>query len=351
MKIIKWALPTVLAFTLTACMGGKTPDLPNNQEQPSGKQEQQQTQNPPEVEKTFKYTAPLTGMGTDEELPKRTIMVMVNNAPQARPQSGLDQADLVYEILAEGWITRFVAIYHSEKPEVIGPVRSIRSYYVDLGGRLDAIMVHAGGSPAALSTLEGKGMAHLDEIYNGGGYFWRESFRKPPHNLYTDLTKIWDGAKALGFREEGEIPKLDFAAEDADVSGDAGNIVKIRYSEGYNASYEYDAAAKNYKRLTNGEPHLDLTTKKQLTAVNVMIIEAPHRIIDNEGRRDINLFGPGEGMLLQRGKVQPIKWEMKDGIIRAYSKDDGAEVKWFPGNTWINVIPDKPGLQEAVVVE
>jgi len=348
MKIVKWALPAILAFTLTACMGGKTPELPN-QEQPSGKQEQ--TQTPLEVEKTFKYIAPLTGMGTDEELPKRTIMVMVNNAPQARPQSGLDKADFVYEILAEGWITRFVAIYHSEKPEVIGPVRSIRSYYVDLGGGLDAIMVHAGGSPQALSTLEGKGMAHLDEIYNAGGYFWRESFRKPPHNLYTDLTKIWDGAKALGFRQEGEIPQFEFAAEDAEVSGEAGNTVKIRYSEGYNAGYEYDAVAKNYKRLTNGEPHQDLTTKKQLTAVNVMIIEAPHRVIDNEGRRDIDLFGPGEGLLLQRGKVQQIKWERKDGVIRAFSKDDGAELELFPGNTWINVIPNKPGLQQAVVVE
>ena len=170
---------------LVACGKQDTASMPSEPEQvenPSLPQEEQK------VKETFKYVAPLTGLGTNEELPKRVVMVMINNAPQARPQSGLDSADIVYEVLAEGSITRLVGLYHSREPKVIGPVRSIRPYYIDIGSGFEAIMVHAGGSPDALTTL--KGMAHMDEIYNAGGFFWRENFRKAPHNLYTDLDRI-----------------------------------------------------------------------------------------------------------------------------------------------------------------
>jgi len=333
----------ILAFALLASACGK-------QEVPANSSELQQVQEPPsspeeqEEKETFRYVTPLTGMGTNEELPKRVVMVMINNAPPARPQSGLDKADIVYEVLAEGSITRFVGIYHSQEPKVIGPVRSIRPYYIDIGSGFDAIMVHAGGSPDALATL--KGMAHMDEIHNAGGFFWRESFRKAPHNLYTDLDKIRKGANSLGFRKEAEIPTLTFIDPDHEATGVTANTINVRYANDYQIGYEYDEDSKSYKRYTEGKPHTDLTTGEQLMATNLLVITSTHRILDNEGRRDVDVYGPGKGYLFQRGKAQEITWERRGGLIRAYA--GGQEVPMYPGKTWVNIIPKGSTIEDSI---
>lgn len=337
----------LLGLSLSGCGKEETATQPKP---PAPQVETPEPQEPEEPAKpTFKYTAPLTGLGTNEELPKRIMMVMINNAPQARPQSGLDKADIVYEILAEGAVTRFVGIYHSQKPEVIGPVRSIRPYYVDIGSGFDAIMVHAGGSPDALHTLNSQGMAHMDEIYNSGSSFWRESFRKAPHNLYTDLDKLWKGAESLGFRMEAEIPELTFTEESQEAVGSPAKKINVRVTGQYQISYEYDEALKRYKRFTMDKAHIDLTTKQQLSAVNLLVLASPHKILDKEGRRDVDVFGPGKGYLFQRGKAQEITWERKGGLIRAY--DDGKEIPMYPGNTWVNIIPNSPALNQSVKFE
>ncbi|WP_164985184.1 DUF3048 domain-containing protein [Ammoniphilus sp. CFH 90114] len=349
-KCLFFVLPLALSLVLSACgnddTASKTEPEPPQVEQPQQPEQTEPAAEPEEQKETFKYTTPLTGMGTNDELPKRVIMVMVNNDPKARPQSGLDKADIVYEVLAEGSITRFVGIYHSDKPKVIGPVRSIRSYYIDIGSGFDAIMVHAGGSPAALATLGTKGMASFNEIGRAGPYFWRESFRKAPHNLYTDLDKIWDGSQKLGFRMEAEVPQLTFKDPEEEAKGTEAKNVEISYTSQYVVGYEYDSEQKLYKRITSGQAHKDLTTDEQLTAVNVMVLATPHKILDQAGRRDVNVFGPGKGYLFQQGKAQEITWERKGGLIRAYI--DGKEVQMYPGNTWVNIIPSVPSLSEAV---
>lgn len=346
----------LLVFAVTACGTGdeqetvqpvenNEPSDPQPDEQPDPKEDETDK----EEEETFKYTAPFTGVGTNDELPKRAVMVMINNHAKARPQSGLDKADVVYEVLAEGSITRMAAIYHSQKPKVIGPVRSVRPYYIDLGLGFDAVIVHAGGSPAALQILRDQGIAHMDEIYNAGAYFWRESFRKAPHNLYTDLERIYRGAERLGFRQSGNMPHMLFVSEDREPEGDTAEKIDISYTSTYGVSYEYDPDSKQYKRLTQGEPHNDLTTGEQLTATNVLVVSASHRILDNEGRRAIDVYGPGNGYLFQRGKVQKVTWERKNGLIRAYI--DGEEVGLYPGNTWVHIIPNVPALENKVTYQ
>ncbi|UUZ92237.1 DUF3048 domain-containing protein [Paenibacillus sp. P25] len=159
---------------------------------------------PPPAPAKAVYRAPLTGLETPEPVTRRPVMVMVNNHPAARPQSGLSQADLVYECLAEGEITRLVAIFQSRSfPDPIGPVRSIRPYFIELGKGFGALQVHAGGSPDGYAQLEREHIPELDEITNAGPSFWRESFRKAPHNLYTNLEKIGAGAERRGRRARG----------------------------------------------------------------------------------------------------------------------------------------------------
>lgn len=290
-----------------------------------------------EAKQIFPYAFPLTGIGTDQEVKERPVMVMVENQAKARPQSGLNEADLIYEILAEGDITRFVAVFQSHSPKVIGPVRSIRPYFVEIGDGLDALIVHAGWSQEAMNLLTERKLAHFDEVYGDGGYYWRDDSRKPPHNLYTSIEKIRLGAEKRKLRTEWKNPEIKFAADGVNLPGIPANEVGIHYIQKYYVNYKYDEASKRYLRFMEGKPHTDKQTGEQLSAKNILIVEAKHQIVDDYGRRHVDVHGPGNGYLVQEGKVREVTWERKNGIIRAFI--NGEEAELLPGNTWIQVIP------------
>jgi len=298
---------------------------------------------------TYAYTAPLTGMGTNEPVDKRPVMVMINNAPPARPQSGLDKADIVYEVLAEGEMTRFLAIYHSQKPETIGPVRSIRPYFIQIGAGFDAVMIHAGGSPEALETLARSDYSAVNEISNSR-YFWREKFREAPHNLYTNPGLMEQAIQDKGMRTTSELPTFTFLPQDAAVTeGEPAGKINISYHPLNKISYTYDPTSKTYKRYTAGKPHIDLTSNQQLAATNLLVIASKHRVLDSEGRRHVDVVGPGDGYLFQQGKARKVKWKRSGGVIRAYADAQlTQELPLLPGNTWVNIVPQVPGLNEAV---
>lgn len=283
------------------------------------------------------YTYPLTGVAVKEPIANRPFMIMVENAPAARPQSGLYRADIVYEVLAEGEITRFLSVFQSEPAEIIGPVRSMRPYFVELGVGLDAMLVHAGWSQDAMNMMVKLKAAHLDEVYGDGDAYWRSKERKPPHNLYTSVEKATGRAERRKFRMDWNNPLLYFAAPEHTVTGQPARAIHIPYLLGYKVDYTYDDAAGVYKRNMAGAPHLDKESGEQITAVNVLVIEAKHRILDNVGRRDVDVNGPGKGVLFQQGKAQEITWTRADGVIRAYSGKN--ELPLLPGKTWVQIVP------------
>lgn len=297
-------------------------------------------------EVVFPYTAPLTGMGSMEEINGRIIGVMINNHNQARPQSGLDKADMVVEILSEGWITRLVAFYQSENAEVIGPVRSLRPYLIDLAMGYDAVFAHAGGSQDALNAVRNRGLASLDEIYNAGNSFYRVNFRRAPHNLYTSLDKLRSGAEARGYRQDSKIPIFLFKEMEEEMTGTTANWIEVEYSADYKVVYEYDQETQAYTRYVKGEPHIDMETEKPLTMTNIFVIQTSHRTLDNEGRRAIDVTSEGKGYLFQRGKMIEVDWKNVDGVIKPVK--DGQEIGWYPGKTWFNIIPNSPGLENKV---
>lgn len=291
------------------------------------------------VEPPKPFVFPYTGLGTDVEMKSRPMMFMVENQKLARPQDGLHRADVVYEILAEGEITRFVAVYQSQEAEVIGPVRSIRPYFVQLGYGLDALVVHAGWSQDAMNEIVAKKVNHFDEVYGDGAYYWRDKSRKAPHNLYSSTELIRNGAVKKKFREEWKGPSLTFYPQNAEpvIVGVPATKVTIPYIHGYVVDYEYDAMAKKYNRIMAGELHKDKTTGTQLTADNLLVLFTKHKILDDAGRRAVDIYGPGEGYMMQQGVSRPITWENKDGVIRAYF--DSQEVELLPGQTWVQVVP------------
>ena len=193
-----------------------------------------------------------------------------------------------------------------------------------------------------MNMIAERKLAHFDQVYGDGSYYWRDPKRKMPHNLYTGAELIRKGAEAKRFRADWNGPIATFAAppaKGAPASPDAAAAVKatIPYLHGYTVSYEYDAANGVYLRSMNGEPHVDAESGRTLSAANVIICYAEHRVVDKEGRRDVDLFGPGKGALLQGGTKRDIVWERKDGLIRAY--EGGKELGWLPGQTWVQIVP------------
>lgn len=294
---------------------------------------------PEETQPPIVNRAPLTGLPSEEAIVNRPVLITVENSPQARPQSGLDKADIIYEVLAEGEITRFLAIYQSQNVDIIGPVRSMRPYFVEIGDGLDAVLVHAGWSPDAMVKMQQKKSEHLDQVYGDDAFYWRAKERKAPHNLYTSTEKIKEGIEKRKFRQSWNEQSLTFVEPEAAMFLEqTGKSVEIPYLHGYIVSYEYDLESKLYKRTMAGKPHLDKETGEQLTAKNIIIIETQHKILDNEGRRAVDVFGPGQGFLLQEGRAQSITWERKNGLIRAYA--NGREVPLISGVTWVQIVPN-----------
>ncbi|ANE45373.1 hypothetical protein SY83_02450 [Paenibacillus swuensis] len=331
------ALSAAFMITAAGCSNtpvAEEPAVQNETPAPTPEPTPEPTPTPPAEQ----FAAPLTGLGLPAALKLRPLMFMVENSPRARPQSGLDQADIVYEVLAEGEITRFLAVYQSRTVDTIGPVRSIRPYFVQLGEELDAVMVHAGWSQEAMNILKSHKLDHFDQVYGDDKYYWRDKSRKAPHNLYSSVPKIREAVTDRKKREDWVPMQLTFAPADAVPVGAPAAKVGIPYIAGYDVAYEYDAASGNYKRFMEGKPHEDRVTGKQLTATSLLIAYTDHRITDKVGRRDVDIYGPGKGLLIYRGVAQEVTWENKDGAIRAYK--DGKEAGFLPGQTWVQIVPN-----------
>ncbi|MFN2747940.1 MULTISPECIES: DUF3048 domain-containing protein [Bacillus] len=283
---------------------------------------------------------PLSGMKTDGDIQKRPIAVVVNNHSKARPQSGLSKADIVIEALAEGRITRFLAIFQSEMPEAVGPVRSAREYFIDLALGFDAVFVHHGWSPGAKSRLESGEADYVNGMDYDGSLFWRADFRQAPHNSYTSFENIKQAAEEKGYALKARTDSLPFTESRKKPSKPLYSI-RLDYgttSVANRVEYGYDQKADGYVRTSNGAVTTDLETDKPVILQNILIAEAEHHQKDAYGRREIDLMSGGKGLLLQNGEVRQINWKNENG--RIIPVDDGKTVPFVPGKTWINIIPD-----------
>ncbi|WHZ03466.1 DUF3048 domain-containing protein [Neobacillus sp. YX16] len=305
-----------------------------------------------EVEKDLPYHYPLTGVGSETKTDGRAVAVMINNHPEARPQTGLNKADIVYELLAEGDITRFLAVFQSEKPENIGPVRSARDYYMEIAKGLDALYITHGSSMEAEQMMRQGYIDHIDGMIYDGTLFKRASYRRAPHNSYITYENILKGSKQLNYSMNQTPPPFTFLKEEEKktVTGNEANVIKITYSAGgiSNSNYVFDAATGKYKRFSDGEQTIDLDTKEPILLVNLFIVEANHQIEDEVGHKSIDLESGGNGYLFQMGKVMEVEWKNDNGLIVPVR--NGEVVPFVQGKTWVSVVPTNPGLQSSVSI-
>ncbi|MGG3450451.1 DUF3048 domain-containing protein [Domibacillus aminovorans] len=285
---------------------------------------------------------PLTGVES-ADTDRRAVAVVISNSTEARPQTGLEDADIVYEMLAEGNITRFLAIYQSEYPEFAGPVRSARDYFVEIAMGYDALFLAHGYSPEAKEMLFDGKVDQLNGIQHDGDVFKRDASRQAPHNSYVYFDKVLDRAKDKDYNMDSSPARLSFLTknEEESLNGEPASNVVVHTSknESFDATYEYDKESESYHRTIGGV---------EIKADNIFVIEADHRVVDAAGRLDINLTSGGDAFLIQKGIKNMVKWQNKNGQIVPY-KESGAALK--KGQTWIHVVPASRGLNSTVDVE
>lgn len=337
---MKWMIGfivLILIVGLAACRSNEDGDPKSKTEKPNQAKQQ------PKDEKSADIY-PLTGKPADHPVDNRPIAVMINNHRDARPQSGVYKADVVYEALAEGSITRFLAVYQSKQPQIIGPVRSARPYFVKLSNAFDAIYVSHGWSPQAKKLIKKTHTDNLNGLFYDGTLFHRVGFRKAPHNSYIPYTNIIKGAKENKFKLKADIKPLPFLNKKKvdNLSGKTANEVNINYLDKYSVRFVYQPEKGEYLRYSDGKKSYDRETKAPITVSNVFIIAAPHRAIDKYPRRGIDLKDGGKAVLVQKGVVQKLRWKNVNGRILPVK--DGKIVGFVPGKTWVNIIPSDPGL-------
>jgi hypothetical protein len=278
---------------------------------------------------------------------KRPYAFQFNNFKTVKNQWGIGQADIVYECLVEGGITRLLGIGENYTGDRIGSTRSARHYFVSIADEYDAIYIHYGGTKYATSKIKELGIDEMDGNSGiGTTVFYRDSSIKAPHNAFASLDGILKGIEKKGFEtkyEEGYEPHYTFYEEDTDfTSGTAVNKITVDFSS-YNLPYfEYNATDKLYYRFQFGAAHIDSLTGNQLTFKNIIIQFVKEWNIDKNGYQTMDLEdASGSGYYITNGKMIPITWKKKEASRwMRYYNEAGEELTINPGKTYIALFPN-----------
>ena len=289
----------------------------------------------------------------DEKTKSRPLAVMINNAPAARPlQSGLQDAYIIYEIIVEGGLTRYLALFLDQTTSRIGSIRSSRHYFLDYALEKDAIYVHHGQSPQAQSDFSKLGIDRIvaDNTKTG----WRDKTLNvaSEHTLFTSIDKLTNGIKNKRTERKKDL-LLNYSAEDIDLSkitnSQVANNVSVKYSESVTSTYEYDAENQVYKRIVNCKAHKDYVTKEQYTFKNIIAYSVENYNINDgsgKGRQGIENIGSGSGYYISNGYATKITWSKKDRSSQTvYKYASGEEIKVNDGNTFIQIYPKGKSIE------
>jgi hypothetical protein len=334
-KMILVAMIFVSIALLSAC--GKSSETDNEVVSPSPTQTSVNFTEKPEI-------TPEPEQKVDFDLPEKGIRpyaVMIDNqGTRVLPQGGLNKAQVIYEIIVEGGISRFMPVFWGEGPTMIGPVRSSRHYFLDYAMEHDAIYVHEGWSPMAREDIGKLGINNINY-----GVFW--DLTKDPGNwqdTYTSMEKLKEFTEKVKYRIQTE-KELVFKYADKEYeleNGSKAEKIKLSYSWDYISEYTYDPEKKLYLRFRQGEPHMERVTDEQLTTKNIIIQKVRNYGIkdDTAGRQNLDDVGSGEGYFITNGKCIEITWSKASRSERTkYMDKKGNEIALNLGQTWVQIFP------------
>lgn len=280
---------------------------------------------------------------------KRPYAVMINNIEYAfQHQKGTSKADIIYEALAEGGITRMLAIYQDpSKVKVIGSIRSARHYYVQFANEWNAIYCHFGHTKYATAKIEELGINNLSGLSGIGSTVYERDYSvSAPHNVYTSGKKLQKGAKILKYSQKQDSDKVakhfNFHEEDTELdSKKKANKITLPFSNYSTCVLKYNEKKKTYQKFEYNQKHMDTYYKKQLAFKNVIVQLVSESNIDHNGYQTMDLSNSsGEGYYITNGKRIKITWERNEAENKMVYKDkNGNTLRINPGKTYIAVYP------------
>lgn len=289
----------------------------------------------------------LTGEWSTDFVSQRPVAVMINNLKEALPSSSTKQADIIYECMVEGGITRIMPIFSSyEGIEKLGSVRSARHYYINIANEYDAIYVHYGQSAPAKKILEKNVIDNVNGLTYDAG-FYRDSARVAPHNAYTTGERIIQGIKDFNYStdyEDTHEKVLSFNEEDTELENGAdANTVHVNFSSYSKPYFIYNADTRLYDRYEYDAPQVDDQADENdnvLTFKNIIIqISAYECINPKNDLQELTQVGEGSGYYCTNGKSIPITWKKESKSSKTkYYTENGEELLLNPGKTWISII-------------
>lgn len=298
------------------------------------------------------YRRKLDGVCVDsqEDVNPKLIVVMIENHTEARPQSGLVDASIVYEAPVEANYTRFLAIYpEGIEIEKAGPVRSARPYYLDwISEYGDPMYMHVGGSPEALELIKQYNIFDINEMRRGW-YFWRSTDRYAPHNTYTS-SDLWD--KALDDYEDYYLTQeyegfnfLTSSPEDASTTTYANEVTVSFLPPVYEARWKFSSSTDKYTRFQMEGTHRDQDGRK-IKADTIIVQHVESQILDSVGRIAIDTIGEGDVEVFYDGLVFGGTWKKEDRTSRTkFYNERGEEIKLKPGKIWIEVVNGRGSVE------
>ncbi len=288
---------------------------------------------------------PLTGLPAPSARAtrQRVVAVKVDNSAQGRPQSGLGQADVVYETMAEGGVTRYTALYQSNVPASVGPVRSARAVDLFLVAQYRAAFAHVGAESKIVRELsDRKRFADVDEN-SVPGPFRRAKARSAPYDVYVDAAAVRASAVKRGATATATVEGPSFALQKPPGATSAGIQVDITYSSAAKVEWRWDAAVDAYDRYIDGHPDIDAESGHQLRTQNVVVLwtrqsPRPHRDAAGQRALDILLSGSGRASAFRQGSHTDGVWQAGPASPPQLTTSDGRLIRFEPGTTWYEVV-------------
>ena len=291
----------------------------------------------------------LTGLPMEPEyVQNRPAAVMLNNLKKAQPQLGVSLADIIYEVPAEGGITRMLGVYQTlDGVGNLGSIRSARPYYIELAMGHDALYVHAGGSPEAYQDLKSWKVDHIDGV-NGNAsqsaVFWRDPERRKnkgyEHSLLASgetIQHFWDNSKYSKVHRDGYVYPQTFTDEPL-TGGTSAEHVKLYYTSYKTGLFDYDTGTGKYLVSQYQAPYIDGNTGEQVAVTNLLILETDISAIsgDKAGRLKVRTTGEGDGTLCRSGQSISIHWSRTDrNVPFTYTTEEGKPLALGRGNSYV----------------
>lgn len=362
-RIAAMFLTLLMIFSLIGC-GGDSGEQEQTEETPPPVEEVEPEPVPePEPEPVDPARVnPLTGEEMDGEYRNlRPVAVMFNNLKAAQPQLGVSQADIIYEIPAEGGITRMLGIYQSlEDVGNLGSIRSTRPYYLEAALGHDALLVHAGGSPDAYEKIPAWGVDNMDGVRGGSDshIFWRDAQRKQTagyeHSLLTSGENVLEylaGGRYRTEHKDGYEYVQAFAEDGTPANGTTAENFKLYYTGYKTGVFDYDSESRLYMISQYGGAYTDGNSGEQVGVTNVLVLETDINVIsgDKEGRLTVRMTGSGNGTYFCGGKSVPIQWSKADRNSQfEYKLTDGTPLTLGQGTSYVCIIDPSTSRIEIV---